>query len=50
VWGGGAPSSVTRGTDYLVVGESPGSKLQKAKDLSVDILEEEAFLRLLGKE
>jgi DNA ligase (NAD+) len=48
--GGRVGSSVTRGTDYLVVGESPGSKLQKAKDLSVDILEEEAFLRLLGKE
>ncbi len=48
--GGKVGSSVTRGTDYLVVGESPGSKLQKARDLSVDILEEEAFLRLLAEE
>ena len=48
--GGKVGSSVTRGTDYLVVGESPGSKLQKARDLSVSIVQEEVFLRLLGKE
>jgi DNA ligase (NAD+) len=47
--GGKVGSSVTQGTDYLVVGESPGSKLQRARDLGVDILEEEAFLRLLGE-
>jgi len=48
--GGKVGSSVTRGTDYLVVGESPGSKLRKARDLRVGILEEEAFLRLLAEE
>ncbi|MBN1833186.1 MAG: NAD-dependent DNA ligase LigA [Deltaproteobacteria bacterium] len=48
--GGKVGSSVTQGTDYLVVGESPGSKLQKARDLGVDILEEEVFLRLLAEE
>ena len=48
--GGKVGSSVTRGTDYLVVGESPGSKLQKARDLRVSILQEEAFLRLLAEE
>jgi DNA ligase (NAD+) len=48
--GGKVGSSVTRGTDYLVVGESPGSKLQKAMDLRVGILQEEAFLRLLAEE
>jgi len=48
--GGKVGSSVTRTTDYLVVGESPGSKLRKARDLGVRILQEEAFLRLLGKE
>ncbi len=47
--GGKVGSSVTQGTDYLVVGESPGSKLQKASDLGVDILEEEAFLKLLAE-
>ena len=48
--GGKVGSSVTRDTDYLVVGESPGSKLRKARDLSVGILQEEAFLRLLAEE
>jgi DNA ligase (NAD+) len=48
--GGKVGSSVTRSTDYLVVGESPGSKLQKARDLRVSILQEEAFLKLLAEE
>ena len=46
--GGKVNSSISRNTDYLVVGESPGSKLQKAKDLGVSILDERQFLDLLG--
>jgi len=47
---GGKPnSSVSSETDYLVVGENPGSKLEKAKDLGVQILKEDQFLKLLKK-
>jgi DNA ligase (NAD+) len=46
---GGLPgSSVSKKTDYLVVGADPGSKLEKAERLKVPILDERAFLHLLG--
>ncbi len=45
--GGNVLSSVTRNTDYVVVGESPGSKLNKAKELEITILNEEEFLELI---
>ncbi len=45
--GGRVASAVGKGVDYLVVGESPGSKLTKAKDLGIPVLEEGAFLSLL---
>jgi DNA ligase (NAD+) len=46
---GGRPgSSVSRKTAYLVVGEKPGSKAQKAQELGVPILDEEAFRKLLA--
>ena len=48
--GGSAGSTVSRKTDYLVVGEDPGSKLGQAEKLETDILNEEAFLRLLQGE
>ena len=47
--GGEATSSVTRKTTYLVAGVDPGSKLQKAQGYGTTILDEDAFLKLLGE-
>ncbi len=48
--GGQASSSVSKKTDFVVVGEDPGSKYEKAKALGVKILSEEEFLEMLGKD
>ena len=47
--GGSVTSSVTGRTDYLVVGESPGSKLDAATRLGTSVLDEAAFLDLLNQ-
>ncbi len=46
--GGKVSSSVSKKTDYLLGGENPGSKLDKAKELGVRIIGKEEFLELLG--
>ena len=46
--GGQAASSVTSDLDYLVVGEKPGSKLDKAREKGVKILTEEEFRKLIS--
>jgi DNA ligase (NAD+) len=45
--GGKAAGSVSKKTDYVVAGDSPGSKYDKAVELGVPILDEDGFRRLL---
>jgi len=48
--GGKSAGSVSKKTDYLVAGETAGSKLIKAQELGVLILDEDGFRRLLAGE
>ncbi len=47
--GGRVSSSVSRRTDYVVVGENPGSKYEKARKLGVKIITESDFLKLIDQ-
>ena len=40
---------MSKKTDYVLVGEKPGSKLDKAKELGVKIIDEAEFQKLIGK-
>ncbi|HEY9870053.1 MAG TPA: NAD-dependent DNA ligase LigA [Candidatus Obscuribacterales bacterium] len=45
--GGKAASSVSKKTDYVIVGANPGSKLARAQELGIKIVDEGEFLRLI---
>lgn len=45
--GGKTAESVSKNTDYVVVGDSPGSKYEKAQKLGIEILDEPAFIKLI---
>lgn len=46
--GGKVSSSVSRKTDYVVVGENPGQKYEKARELGIPILDEAGLMELVG--
>lgn len=47
--GGKVSGSVSARTDYLVVGENPGSKLERARELGVAVVEEETFRQMVDQ-
>ena len=47
--GGHLSSSVSKNTDFLVAGDSSGSKLKKAQDLNIKIIDEHKFLEMVDK-
>jgi len=47
--GGNILSGVSKNLNYLITGQNPGSKLEKAKQLGVKIIDEEEFLKMLEK-
>ena len=46
--GGKVTGSVSRKTDHVVAGDSPGSKLARAEELEVNVLDEAGLRELLG--
>jgi len=47
--GGILSGSVSKKTDLVVVGDSPGSKFDKAKELGIRVVDEPEFLKLIGR-
>jgi DNA ligase (NAD+) len=47
--GGHVSSSVSKKTDYVLAGADPGSKLQKAQELGVEVIDEQEFKSLTGR-
>jgi len=48
-YGGKTTSSVSKNTSYILAGSDPGSKLQKAQKLNIEIINEDEFLKIIGE-
>ena len=48
--GGKVTSSLSKKTNYLIVGSNPGSKVKKANELEIEMLTEEEFFSFIGKQ
>ena len=48
--GGKVASSVSKKTDFVIVGENAGSKERKARELNLNVLNEQTFLEMIGEE
>jgi DNA ligase (NAD+) len=48
IHGGRVTGSVSSRTDYVLVGSSPGSKVDKARQMEIPIIDEDEFNRLLS--
>ena len=46
--GGRVTGSVSSKTDLVVAGENPGSKIAKAQELGIEVIDEQKFLQLIG--
>ena len=46
--GGKVVNSVSKKTDYVVAGDSPGSKLAKAEELGTEVIDEDGLRKLAG--
>ena len=47
--GGKVTSSVSKATNFVLTGENPGSKLDKAKNLGITIIDEREFMKMVAK-
>ena len=47
--GGKVSSSVSKNTSYVLVGQNPGTKYQKAQDLNIELIDEDTFVSMLEK-
>jgi DNA ligase (NAD+) len=48
--GGSATGSVSKRTSFVLSGDNPGSKIAKATELGIPVIELEQFLRMIGRD